>query len=184
MLILTIVFVVFSALAFPSATRAQNTEVFVGASFVRANPHFTRPDFRFNHDTDQIGFDVAITGYFGDRPIGLTADIAGSWRSKDRADSSLLTIMAGPTVKVRGHRVEPFVHGLVGVGRFAAAGQQTSFRFDKSTTGWAYALGGGLDIKINRRLAIRPLQLEYLSTRILEKNVRYMRAAAGIVISF
>lgn len=172
------------SLAAPMPVSAQNTEVFAGASFVRTNPNFRRPDFRLNRDTDQVGVDAALTRYFGDRPIGLTVDAGASFRSSDPADSSLLTIMAGPTLKARGRRFEPFIRGLVGVGRFTAANEQASFRFDKSTTGLAYAAGGGLDLKINDRFALRLVQGEYLSTRILEKNVRYFRGAAGIVIRF
>jgi len=167
-----------------SPVLAQNTELFGGASFVRANPHFTRSDFRFNRDTDQIGFDAALTRYFGHRPIGITFDVGGSWRSTDPADSSLVTAMAGPTIKARGHRVEPFVHALVGVGRFAAANQQLNFRFDKSTAGWAYAAGGGLDLNVNNRFAIRAFQADYLSTRIAGKNVRNLRAGIGVVLRF
>jgi hypothetical protein len=170
--------------ALPSSVAAQDNEVFAGVTFVRANPNFTRPDFRFNRNTDQIGFDAAFTRYFGDRPIGIKADVAGSFQSTNPADSSLVTIMAGPTLKARARRVEPFIHGLVGVGRFAATNRQVSLRFDKSSSGLAYAFGGGLDVKLNDHFAVRAFQADYLTNRIMDKNVRYLRAAAGIVIRF
>jgi opacity protein-like surface antigen len=184
-LVLTLVFIAALAVSSFSLTAvAQNNEVFAGVTFVRANPNFSRPDFRFNRNTDQIGFDAAYTHYFGDSPIGIKADVGASFRGTDSADSSLVTVMAGPTLKARAHRVEPFVHGLIGVGRFAAANQQLSLRFDKSTSGLAYAFGGGLDVKISEHVTIRALQGDYLTTRILDKNVRYLRAATGIVLRF
>jgi len=166
---------------FVPVANAQNTELFVGPTFVRASPNFSRPDFSFNKSTDQVGFDAAITGFFGDRSIGLTADIGASWSGRDADDASLVTVMGGPTLKARSHRVQPFARGLIGIGRFAARSQQLSFNFNKETTGLAWAAGGGIDIEVSEHFLVRPVQADYLGTRILDTNVRYLRASAGVV---
>lgn len=176
-------FVVLGLLIAAQPAIAQNTEVYIGPTFVRANPNFTRPDFRFNRETDQFGFNAAVTGYFGKSPVGMTADLGASF-SGGADDASLVTLMAGPQVKLRGHRVEPFARGLIGLGRFAARDQQLTLRFNRDTAGMAWGAGGGFDVVVGKHVAIRPLQVDYIGTHILEKNVNYLRASAGITLRF
>jgi hypothetical protein len=45
-------------------------------------------------------------------------------------------------------------------------------------------LGGGLDIKVNDRIAIRAVQLDYLRTRFFGETENRGRLAFGIVIRF
>lgn len=176
---LTILFL----LLFTTVSYAQNTELHIGASFTRSDPNFSSPSFRFDKTRDQLGFDSAITFYFSDRPVGLTADVGATWKG-GADDSSLVTIMAGPTLKARGHRVEPFARGLIGVGRVALRSEQLSLKFNETTSGLAWAAGGGLDVNVSKRFAFRILQVDYLGTRIQEKNVRYLRAGVGVVVRF
>lgn len=168
-------------IAFCICAQAQNTELSIGASFTRSNPNFSSPTFHFDKNRDQFGFDVSSTWYFGDRPVGLTADVGATWKG-GADDTSLVTAMVGPTVKARGHRIEPFARGLIGVGRVAARSEQVTLRFDRTTSGLAWAAGGGLDLNVSKRFAFRIAQVDYLSTRIEHKNVRYLRAGLGIVV--
>lgn len=161
-------------------TQAQNTELSIGALFTRSDPNLKSPNFHFDKTTDQLGADISGTLFFGDRPVGLTADVGATWKG-GADDASLATIMAGPTLKARGKRWQPFGRALIGVGRFAARNQQLSFSFDRTTAGLAWAAGGGLDINVSKRVAFRALQLDYLGTRIDHKNVRYLRAGMGLV---
>lgn len=165
------------------AVQAQNTELHLGPLFTRSDPNITNPQFRFDHTRDQIGFDSALTVFLGDRPFGLTADVAATWKG-GADDSSLVTVMGGPTFKKRSGRSQPFARGLIGIGRVTAREQQVSLRFNSETSGLAYAVGGGLDINVSDHFAIRALQSDLLVTRIQEKNVRYLRAGVGIVVRF
>lgn len=159
---------------------AQNTELSIGPSFTRSDPNIRHPQFRFDNVRDQLGFDISGTWYFGDRPIGLTADVGATWKG-GADDSSLVTAMVGPTLKAHGHCFEPFARGLVGAGRVAARSEQVSLKFDRTTSGLAWAAGGGLDINVSDHFAFRAIQMDYLSTRIEHKNVRYLRAGVGLV---
>jgi hypothetical protein len=49
-------------------------------------------------------------------------------------------------------------------------GQPVTARLGASQTAFAYTLGGGLDIKINKWVAFRPIALEWMLTRL--QNIR------------
>jgi hypothetical protein len=176
-----LLFSLLTVMAIPAA--AQNTEIYAGVSVTRSDPNFSKPSFRFNDTTDQLGFNAALTRYFGDSPFGINGDLGATWSMADD-DTRLLTLMGGPVVKARKGRVQPFGHGLVGVGRLAAKNQQLSFSFNKANTGISWAAGGGIDIRLNDRVGIRAISADYLGTRILDKNVRYLRAGVGLTFSF
>jgi len=162
--------------------RAQTTELSIGPSIVRVNPHFTRKDFKFNQSTDQVGADISLSHYFKDRNVGFTVDLGFTAKGTNATDSSLGTVAIGPAWKYQNHRVEPFVRVLFGVSRLAATNQQ--LKFDKSNAGFAVVAGGGVDVALSKRFALRVVQVDYLGTRILGSTVNHARASAGVVVRF
>src|SRR2546425_470131 len=98
-----------------ASAQAQTTELSIGASVVRVNPHFTQKDFKFNQSTDQIGADVSLAHYFKDRNVGFAADLGFTAKGTNATDSSLATVTVGPAWKYQNHRVEPFARVLVGL---------------------------------------------------------------------
>lgn len=91
----------------------------------------------------------------------------------------------GPRLSFRGERATGFLQTLVG-----GAHIRDEFGSIHRTTDLALAIGGGVDLKISKRLAIRALQLDYLPSRrrlpfTNEKDwLQNLRAQFGIVFRF
>lgn len=137
------------------------------------------------------GFEASVTRYFSKR-VGLTGDFSGYYHRELTGiagtlfgtKTSIYTILGGPHVRfVNKSRVTPFIHALVGVARV-----RTSYRENESpnpltvadsSTRLATALGGGLDLRVSKRVAIRLLQLDY--SPILGKD-RTLTASDGTPI--
>jgi hypothetical protein len=73
----------------------------------------------------------------------------------------LYSFMGGPEVRLgnRSWRVAPFVHTLFGVAHasatFKTTGSALNFSQTTSETGFAMALGGGVDVRMARRFGLR-----------------------------
>ncbi|MBI4164312.1 MAG: hypothetical protein HY508_01100 [Acidobacteria bacterium] len=75
-------------------------------------------------------------------------------------DDSYYLFQAGPRVAFRFERVTPWGHALFGVSQSRVAGAgaiETSF---------AGTFGGGLDLPIHKRVALRVIQADYVRMRI------------------
>jgi hypothetical protein len=58
------------------------------------------------------------------------------------------------------------------------------FNFNFTNTAFAMAFGGGLDIKLTNRLAVRPLQADYLLSRVNGFTQNNLRIGTGLVVRF
>jgi hypothetical protein len=151
-------------------------EIFGGFSYLPAG----RADFPRK---DSYGFQTSLCGNVN-RWLGAVADFGGQYRKVSdlgpgypgvTANTSVYEYMAGPRFALRRERFTFFSHALVG----RAAGRSGLAGFSDSQ--FAFAGGGGLDIDLGGRLALRVLQLDYIGsfTDILEDNARL---AFGVVI--
>lgn len=179
------------------------TELFLGYSYLRAAPTFADGNrlVHLNGGDASIAFNLTrsfglVTDFsgFADSKIAVSgpgADPAGTFGSKGDA----FTFLFGPRFSYRGHeRIVPFFQVLAGgvhasevtlTGCVGAACQvlpaQSSF---------ALTAGGGLDLKVQKHLAIRLVQAEYLMTRLADANTGYsttqndIRLSAGLVFRF
>jgi len=57
-------------------------------------------------------------------------------------------------------------------------------QFEPSTLGYGVALGGGLDIPLGKRFAIRPIQADYLVNSEFGSKRYNVRYSTGLVIKF
>src|SRR5687767_3194134 len=80
---------------------------------------------------------------------------------------SLYNVLGGVQLKdnAKETKVKPFAHLLAGVAHARASGDG-DFAFSTSESGFAAALGGGLDFRINDRVDFRAVQLDYNPTRL------------------
>ena len=165
----------------PTPVEKNSNEFYVGYQFVRQNPDVRNTNFRFDNTTDSNGVNVSATHY-GQSNVGITGELAANFDG-GRQDSSLVTAMVGVTAKARNYKnFQPFVRGLVGVGRIRAANEQlnaTRFK-DFSDTGLAFALGTGVDYKVGKRVSFRILQVDYLQTRTFGSPQHNIRVGSGI----
>ncbi len=104
------------------------------------------------------GWNAAITGNV--RPwFGVTADLSGLYEKVGGVGGSAQTFTFGPAFSLRGRHATPFVHLLVG-GFHASAGFSSA---SASISGWVTILGGGVDVRINRSMAVRLIQGDWIS---------------------
>ena len=157
---------------------ATKAEVGLNYSFVnRNNEQFTN-SFHQNGGSGYIEYNL-------NRTVGLVADLGGYTGDFNR---QTFTYLFGPRLNLRTARFVPYVQFLFGGANEWGVVRGTNV----STTqnGFAYAAGGGLDVNVTRHFAVKPFQLEYLSTQIpqlgsnlnsVQNNLRY---SAGIVYRF
>jgi hypothetical protein len=133
--------------------------------------------------------EVAIHAF---RALSLVADLTGERATTIGPtagdDLSLVVFTVGPRFSHRfsGGRFTPFVQGLVGVAHgFDGMFPGSNGSLFGAANGLAVLAGGGLDLAINRHLAIRAIQADYLRTQLPngqadEQNL--LRLGAGVVL--
>lgn len=166
----------FLLLSMTSSAIAQDTpkaEVFGGYSYA---------------GTGSNGYDVSVTANIN-KWFGLTADFGGQYSNltdqgfteKIRSHSFLF----GPTVSVaRTKRVNPFVHALFGVSKLSTETTEFGPLVSFHDTSFGMALGGGVDVRINDHVAMRVVQLDYLSTEFFNQTQNKGRITIGLVLRF
>lgn len=134
------------------------------------------------------GFDVSIAGNVNSW-LGLVADVGGQYsRFTDQGFTERIrthSFLFGPRISSRkNHRVTPFAHALFGVSKLKTETDEFGPLLSFSDSSFAMALGGGLDVRISDRLAIRAIQLDYLRTRFFEESQQKGRLSFGLVVRF
>ena len=152
---------------------AQDTskvEVFGGYSGAGANFH---------------GWNSSVTGNVT-RRFGITADFSGNYGNE--LEGSILvkqnahSFLFGPRYSFRGKRLSPFVYALFGVTRFHESATISGQRLSATDSGFSSALGAGLDIKVNERVAIRAFQIDYFRPNFFGEAHNRGRLAFGVVL--
>jgi opacity protein-like surface antigen len=153
------------------AQGVPKAEVFGGYSWAGGNFH---------------GWNASVTGNINKR-LGIVADFSGHYGSE--LEGSILikkdahSFLFGPRFSFRrGKRVAPFVYALLGATRFHESATVSGQKLFDSDTGFSSALGGGLDIKVNDRVAIRAFQIDYLRPNFFGEAHNRGRLAFGVVL--
>lgn len=152
------------SLAVPIAAHAQSTEVYGGYSYVRLNPG----------GANSNGWDASLTEKLF-KVVGVTADFGGTYNSSAGVKTSLNTFLFGPQVSLP-TPVSPFVHALFGAARVSSSGS--------SSTSFASAVGGGIDIHPIPLIGLRLIQIDYLNTHFGNTRQDDFRLSAGVVLHF
>jgi outer membrane immunogenic protein len=149
------------------AQETPELEVAAGYSYTRAN--VITPNgccFSLNGGTGSFAWNA-------NHWFGLEGEIGGYHAGNVKSSGSDLTLisyMAGPHLSYRKHeRLTPFAHVLVGGGHAGGAlysATPTSPGFG-TNDGLNMAAGGGLDMKLSRRVSLRVIQADYFFTRFL-----------------
>ena len=134
------------------------------------------------------GFDASIAGNVNSY-FGLVADIGGQYtrieeegvKETNRTNSFLF----GPRFSLRRNkRVTLFAHALFGASHVRSEATELGQAFTFSDTGFGTALGGGLDVRVNDKMAIRVVQVDYLRRRFFDQTQNEGRLVAGVVFRF
>jgi hypothetical protein len=108
--------------------------------------------------------------------FGLVMSVSGAYGSQFGADLQLYSILMGPRLTFRTRRGNVFVHALVGGAQLKAS----SAGVEDSSSGLATAMGGGVDVRLKRRISFR-VQTDYLMTEIAQKTQNNIRFSTGLV---
>ncbi|MBC7931257.1 MAG: porin family protein [Rubrivivax sp.] len=158
-----------------SASAQEETpkvEVFGGYSYGGSNAH---------------GWNGSVAGNVN-RWLGVVADFGGQYtRIESPASSERIkthSLLFGPRLSARTKHVTPFAHVLVGAAHNDARAREEGFDFHFTDTSFAVAVGGGLDVRVSERVAVRAFQLDYLRTNFFGGTQNNGRISAGIVFRF
>ena len=176
------------ALCLPLAASAQEVvpkvEIFGGYSYLRADTGDTGLDAINAH-----GFNTSLTGNIT-KHVGIVGEFSRFTTSQSftdpilggiTVDSNVLTYLFGPRITLRRGKAEPFVHALLGGAR--ENDKASGGLVDQLTeNAFAFALGGGLDVKVNDNFAIRVAQVDYLGDKLGSETANNFRYSVGIVI--
>jgi hypothetical protein len=135
---------------------------------------------------------VGITGEFSFHSKG-TSVVVPSTGTIVNADAKLMAFRFGP--KFTSHMNDTaslFIHALVGAYRASANVNASGLSIDVngSGTGFTAATGGGLDLRVAPRIAVRPVQLDWIhlgSANVFGAemgNTNGFRYSGGIVVRF
>jgi hypothetical protein len=184
----------------------QKAEVAVDYSYFRYNPShaYTKNGHSLNgaggsfdyNFSKYLGIKMELEGYgsYGytfvvPNPVITTKGTipAGVFH----ANGNMFTYLFGPQVKFRTPKFEPYGQILFGGGHsnvyanlFTASGATGT-----APAGNCFALsfGGGVDLPVNKTIAIRPAEVDYVLTRFnnsVTGNQSNFRYQAGVVFSF
>jgi opacity protein-like surface antigen len=207
-LVLALLVLLTGVLSFAADDYAR-VETFVGFNYSRINSSTDVPSFSANGAGGQVAINV-------NRVLGLVADIGAVHNGnieQYKLDTTLTNVLFGPRFNIRKGRVIPYGQFLMGgvhastSGQVAATlpstvppivpgipapqpGAPVSLRASASQTAFAYVLGGGLDIKINKYVAFRAIDLGWFMTRLQnirtqqDKNQDHIRVMTGLNFTF
>ena len=166
------------------AQDVPKVEIPVGFSMINVHPNLT-PITSFN----VFGGGGQVNFNFGS-VWGVKADLMGYTQGSGlknqlhdlgyagQVNGNVFTYMFGPQIKKHSGTVQPFAEFLFGAAHtnayttiLTAEGKLLSG--SGSNNGFAMALGGGIDLKVARRLALRPVEVDYLLTHFTAHKINY-----------
>ena len=194
--LMTGLFLLTPAFVHAQVQKTPDIEVFGGLSYLNVAGYYERQHF-FNAAT---GVTVNLNRHFGlfgdvslpvvgpterssliDFPLGIPTPVFTS-----RETTKTTTALFGPRFFLRREKMTLFAHGLAGVIRTSSKSEYTfgsqtglapSSSFVYHTNTFAYGFGGGMDLNVNRRFAIRLVQADYLRV-----TGNQLRLQSGVVV--
>ena len=115
--------------------------------------------------------------------LGVSVDVSGHYGSDVFPGNTLRTFsyLAGPQLTYRGGRASAFGRVLFGMAQHHKADSSPGATFAETQTAFEFAAGAGGDLRIDRRLAIRLLQIDYLRSQTFGSTQNNLRISAGLV---
>jgi len=184
----------FVLLLFSQSMRAQDSkqpktlDLYLGYSFTRVSPSSSSGLGSFPLQGGEASVSYKITTWItGVADFGLSATKARNSNIVGiQINGTETTYLFGPRLTLpHAKRFTPFAEALVGFARANHALYDTS----SSQTSWAWAAGGGLEVRLNGNFSLRPIELDYLQTHFSEMRngpqfQNDVRATTGFVLHF
>lgn len=156
-------------------------------NYTRVNPGGTLGSYNTNGGSGYVEYNL-------NKIVGLVADLGGNYVGSvngNQLQSTSFDYLFGPRFNWRHSRYTPYVQALFGGERFSNGLNPSASdpRLSTSQNNFAAAFGGGLDITLTNHIALKPIQVEYLTAQIpTDGNLRYsqnnLRYSAGVVFRF
>jgi len=159
-------------------------EVGLNYSYTRVNPGSGFSSYNANGGFGDIEYNF-------NRHFGFVGDLGASYVGTTNGlavNNTSFEYLFGPRFNVRHGRFNPYIQTLFGGQRFSNGWNPAASdpRLGVSQNNFAMALGGGLNIALNDRLAVRPFQVDYFVTELSPAAVNYvqndLRYSAGVVL--
>lgn len=138
------------------------------------------------------GFDASVTGNLS-RYVGITGNVTGHWKKTSYLDNftppgvnqtlandeKFWNFLGGLQFKdnSRSKRIKPFGHVLAGFARYSNRQSQTldlfpafNFTIEDRATSFAMKIGGGVDLRVGKRVDIRLIQADYNPVFAKDRN--------------
>ena len=130
-------------------------------------------DFNFGN---VFGIKADLMGYT--QGSGLRNQLTEHGLASGQANGNMFTYMFGPQVKKHSGKFQPFGEALFGSAHTNAyatilTAEGRLLQGQGSNSGFAMALGGGLDLQLSKHIALRPVEVDYLFTRFSANRVNY-----------
>ena len=155
--------VIFLALfGFAQTARAQESapgevprvELYAGYDFLHTDVN-VESGGAYTHNTYNLNGGGSQLIYNFNKWLGAVSELAGFALVSGHIQPAAMSYLGGPRFTLRRGRVTPFVHTLFG-GVFSKDGINNGY-----ASVFGMAIGGGADVRVNRRVSVRPLQAEY-----------------------
>jgi len=161
--------------------------IFVGYSYVNTdwsglNSGLSRPNLN--------GWEASLEGKVFPH-IGIVADFAGHYGSQSFTENTPSgpirvnvtghgwELLFGPRLSIPVGNLTPFAEAMFGLAHIRNGGTFPG----PTNTSFATALGGGMDYRLIKFLALR-LQVDYLQTRFYSTTQNNLRLSPGLVFRF
>ena len=158
------------------AQDVSNVDIFAGYSFIHCGKN---GDLKCNLHGWTATFDFNLNNNWA-----VTADLGGHYDFADNYDEGETRLkyynyLVGPKYTIGdSETVRPYIHALYGFNHFMPFMPDYAKKVN-----FVQAYGGGVDVKVNDKIWVRPVQLEWFGIRNLDKvagaNVRF---SAGVVL--
>jgi opacity protein-like surface antigen len=185
--IASIVFTLIVLAGLASAQIPTSGNIFVGYSYENASSStlyqdVSRPNLQ--------GWEASLEGRIFPH-LGIVTDISGHYGSQNYTASTPegplninvtgheLEVLFGPRLSIPIGKFTPFAEGMVGVAHINIGGNGPN----PSNTSFGSAIGGGLDYKIIRLLALR-VEADYIHTQFFNTSQDNLRLSTGVVVRF
>ncbi|MGA3319239.1 MAG: outer membrane beta-barrel protein, partial [Candidatus Korobacteraceae bacterium] len=161
--------------------QTPRVEVFGGYSYVSADFQGASGRHGLNGWNGQLDINL-------NRWLGLTGDFGGYYGSvrETVGDPSVnvsfhdYSFLFGPTLTYRSEHVAPFFHALFGGNHLSGS----SLGISASTTAFAMAIGGGLDIPLTPHFGLRLAQADWVRTQNFNSSQNNVRLSTGLLFMF
>lgn len=149
--------------------KVPQVEIFGGYAYALA-------DFG-NEDVNLNGWNFSLTENVNSW-LGGTADFSGHYGQPSGVNVNAHLFLFGPTFTLRKSRsIAPFSHILLG----GIRADRGFIGVSESVTKFAAAFGGGLDLRVHEKVAIRLFQADYFVTPFFGQRQDNLRVSGGIV---